>query len=91
MFCIPVYKRKGDVLILDKHRGVRLLKQDMKVCHGKTLEKRLRDIVKIDEKQFGFQLGKPTVDAIFVLQQLQKKFGAKQKELFLVFVDLEKA
>ena len=47
--------------------------------------------MKIDEKQFGFQSGKSTVDAIFVLRQLQEKFGAKKKELFLVFVDLEKA
>ena len=52
-----------------------------------TLEKRLGDIVKIDEKQFGFQSDKSTVDAIFVLRQ----FGAKKKELLLVFVNLEKA
>ena len=62
----------------------------MKV-YEKTLGKRLRDIVKIDEKQFGFQSGKLTVDTIFVLRQLQEKFAAKKKDLFLVFVDLEKA
>ena len=62
----------------------------MKV-YEKTLEKRLRDIVKIDEKQFGFQPRKSTVDAIVVLRQLLEKFGAKKKKLFLVFVDLEKA
>ena len=28
-FTIPVYKGKGDVLMVGKHRGVRLLKQDM--------------------------------------------------------------
>ena len=55
-YTILVYKGKGDVLMVDKHRGVRLLEQDMKV-YEKTLEKRLRDIVKIDEKQFGFQSG----------------------------------
>ena len=61
-----VYKGKGDVLKVDRRRGVRLLEQDMKV-YEKTLEKRLRDIVKVDEKQFGFLPGKSTVDAIFVL------------------------
>ena len=76
--------------MVKKHRGVRLLVQDMKV-YQRTLEKKLRDIVKINEKQFGFQSGKSSVDAIFVLQKLQEKFGAKKKELFLVFVDLEKA
>ena len=33
----------------------------------------------------------PTVGAIFVLWQLQVRFEAKKKELFLVFADLEKA
>ena len=66
------------------------MEQDVKI-YEKPLEKRLRDIVKIDEKQFGFQSGKSTVDAIFELQQLQEKFRGKKKELFLVFVDLEKA
>ena len=43
--------------MVDKHRRVRLLEQDMKV-YEKTLEKRFIDVVKIDEKQFGFQSGK---------------------------------
>ena len=43
------------------------------------------------EIQFGFQSGKSTVDAIFVLRQLQEKSRAKKKKLFLFFVDLEKA
>ena len=30
-------------------------------------------------------------DVIFVLRQLEEKFGAKKKELFIVLVDLEKA
>ena len=62
----------------------------MKV-YEKTLERRLRDIVKIDQKQFAFQSGKSTVDAIIVSRQLQEKFGARKKELYLDFVDLEKA
>ena len=89
-YTIPVYKGKGDILMVDKHRGGRLLEQDMKV-YEKTLEKRLRDIVKINEKQLGFQPGKSTVKAIFVLRQLLEKFGAKKKELFLVFVAFKKA
>ena len=74
--------------MVDKHRGVRLLEQDMKV-YEKSLEKKLKDIVTIDDKQFALQSCKSTVDANFVLRQLQEKFGTK--ELFLVFVDLQKA
>ena len=37
--------------MVDKHRGVRLLRHDREV-YEKTLERRLREIVKIDENQF---------------------------------------
>ena len=36
----------------------------MKV-NEKTIEKRQRDVVKLDEKHFRFQLGKSTADAFF--------------------------
>ena len=65
--------------MVEKHRGVSLLKQDIKVYEN-TVKRRLRDIMKIDEKQFGFQ---PTVDAIFILQQLQEKLEANTKDIFL--------
>ena len=35
--------------------------------------------------------GRGTVDAVFVLRRLTEKFRAKNKKLFFVFVDLEKA
>ena len=41
--------------------------------------------------QFGFMPGRGTTDAIFILRQLQEKKLAKNKKLFLAFVDLEKA
>ena len=47
--------------------------------------------MKIDDMQFGFVPGKGTVDAIFMVRQLQEKFLEKRKDLFFVFVDLEKA
>ena len=37
------------------------------------------------------QVSLETVDVIFVIRQLHEKFGAKKKELFRVFFDLEKA
>ena len=54
------------------------------------MEKRLRWKVKIDDMQFGFVPGKGTVDAIFLVRQLQEKFLEKRKDLFFAFVDLEK-
>ena len=56
----------------------------------KVLEERLRKLIKVDCRQFGFNPGRSTTDAIFVMRQLQEKFSEKKK-LYHVFVDLEKA
>jgi len=44
----------------------------------------------IDAMQFGLMPGKGTTDAIFIVQQIQEKYGCKRK-LYFAFVDLEKA
>ncbi len=72
-----------------KYRGVRLLEHGMKLWE-KILEKRLKEVIKMDENQFGFQQGKSTTDVILVMRQLQEKYGAKKRKLYCVFVDLEK-
>ena len=41
--------------------------------------------------QFGFSPGKGTTDAVFTILQLQEKHLEVHKDLFLTFVDLEKA
>ena len=69
---IPIFKGKG------KSNGVWFIQSSeavgtwMKVLEG-VLEKRLRWKVKIDDMQFGFAPGKGTVDAIFMVRQLQEK------------------
>ena len=45
----------------------------------------------IDDSQFGFVPGRGTTDAIFVVRQLQEKYLAVNKRLYMAFVDLEKA
>ena len=62
----------------------------MKVLE-RVIERRVRNIVKIDSMQFGFMAGKSTTDAIFIVRQLQEKYLARNKELWMAFVDLEKA
>ena len=44
----------------------------------------------IDDSQFGFVPGRGTTDAIFVARQLQEKYLAGNKRLYMAFV-LEKA
>ena len=62
----------------------------MKVIE-RIIDKLLRERVDIDEMQFGFVPGCGTTDAIFLLRQLQEKYLGKRKNLYLAFVDLEKA
>ena len=48
-------------------------------------------MVDIDKVQYVFMPGRRAVDAVFVLRRLSEKFRAKNKKLFFIFVDLEKA
>ena len=46
-------KGKGDALECGKNRGIRLLEHGMKLFE-KLLEERLRKLIKVDGRQFGF-------------------------------------
>ena len=47
--------------------------------------------VSINNMQFGFMPGRGTTNAIFILRQQQEKYLQKKKNIYFVFVDLEKA
>ena len=48
-------------------------------------------LIRLLVSQFGFVPGRDTTDAIFVVRQLQEKYLAANKRLYMAFVDLEKA
>ena len=86
---VPIFKGKGHPLnpLL---QGIKLLEHAFKL-YEKVLDGRLRVVVDIDKMRYGFMPGRGTVDAVFVLRRLSEKFRAKNKKLFFIFVDLEKA
>ena len=51
----------------------------------------IRQVVLTYDFQIGFVPGRGTTDAIFVVRQLQEKYLAANKRLYMAFVDLEKA
>ena len=57
----------------------------------RTVDGLIRQVVSIDDSQFGFVPGRDTTNAIFVVSQLQEKYLAVNKRLYMAFVDLEKA
>ena len=87
---VPIFKGKGDVMDCGAYRGVKLLEHAMKIVE-RVLEKRIRELVKVDDMQFGFMPGKGMTDALFILRRMQEEFRGKEKKLYMCFVDLEKA
>ena len=89
-FIVCLYKGKGDALERGNYRGLKLTEQVMKILE-RIVDGLIRQLVSIDESQFGFVPGRGTTDAIFVVRQLQEKYLAANKRLYMAFVDLEKA
>ena len=87
---IPIFKNKGDILECNNYRGIKLMSQFMKPWE-RIIEARLKEIVNIRDNQFGFRPGMSTTQPVFALRQLQEKCREKNKDLHMVFVDLEKA
>ena len=57
----------------------------------KILDKLIREVMEVDDIQFRFRPNRGTIDAIFVLRQLQEKSLEGQKKLYYALVGLEKA
>ena len=47
----------------------------------KVLEEKLRKLIKVDGRQFGFCPGWSATDAIFIMRQLKERFCEKKKKL----------
>jgi len=70
---LPIYKGKADPMRCGSYRGSKLLEHAMKVVE-RILEDRIWQQIDIDDTQFGFMKGKGTIDAIFIVRQMQEKF-----------------
>ena len=57
----------------------------------RVLDSLIRQMVNIDEMQFGFVPSRGTSDAAFIIRQLGEKHLSSNKLLYIAFVDLEKA
>ncbi|XP_071698697.1 uncharacterized protein [Rutidosis leptorrhynchoides] len=87
---IPIYKNKGDAQTCGNYRGIKLLSYTMKLWE-RVIETRLRRVTNVSENQFGFMPGRSSIEAIHIIRNLMEKYREKQKNLEMVFLDLEKA
>ena len=88
-FIVCLYKGKGDAFERGNYHSLKLIEQVMEVLE-RIVDGLIRHLVSIYDSQFGFVPGRGTT-AIFVVRQLQEKYLAANKRLYIAFVDLEKA
>ena len=78
-FIVCLYKGKGDALDRGNYRGLKLTEQAMKILE-RIVDGLIRQVVSIDDSQFGFVPGRGTTDAIFVVRQLQENLPSSEQE-----------
>lgn len=86
----PLYKQKGDIAQCGNYRGVKLTSHTLKMFE-RIIASRISDYSVITENQFGFTPGKSTIDAIQTIRVIMEKHRANKENLYLLFIDLEKA
>ena len=82
---VPIFKEKGDIQDCGNYRGIKMISHTMKIWES-IIDRRLGEETSIGEEQFGSM-----PDAIFAARQVIEKHREMQKELNLVFINLEKA
>ncbi|GKC24387.1 retrovirus-related pol polyprotein LINE-1 [Tanacetum coccineum] len=72
---IPIFKNKGDAQVCRNYRGIKLLSHTMKLWK-RVIERRLRRETTMSENQFGFMLGRSSIEAIHLIRSLMEKSRA---------------
>ena len=85
-----LYKGKSEALDRGNYRGLKSTEHILKVIE-QIIEDLIRNIVKVDEMQFGFMPGHGTTDAKFIMRKIQEAYIRKNRNLYFAFVNLEKA
>lgn len=88
---LPIFK-KGDSRECSNYRGITLLSVVSKV-YEHILEKRLRSVTEeqLEDAQSGFRKGRSVQDHIFSIKQMIEKNRIKNSEIYMAFLDIEKA
>ena len=88
---LPIPK-KSNAKKCKEFRTISLISHTVKILL-RILNRRLRSKIEevLEEEQFGFRKGKGTRDAIGLIRTMGERYIEKDKDVYAVFVDLEKA
>jgi hypothetical protein len=87
---VLIFKNKGNVQSCTNYLGIKLMSHTMKLCE-RIIEHRLRGVTNVTENQFGFMSGRSTMEAILLVRQLMEICREQKKDMYMIFIDLEKA
>ena len=88
---IPIHKKK-DKLHCDNYRGISLLCHSQKLMASVLLGRvKSRTEEVLSEAQAGFRPGRSTIDQLFTLRLLAEKYYEFGKDLYICYVDFQKA
>jgi Reverse transcriptase (RNA-dependent DNA polymerase) len=87
---VPIFKNKGAIQSCTNYRGIKLMSNTMKLWE-RVIEHRLRKLTIVSKNQFGFILERSTMEATFLITQLMERHREQKKDLYMIFIDLEKA
>ena len=90
---ITIYKKKGDRAHCENSRGISLLVVASKILTRIMMIRLCQHISEstLPETQCGFRKDRSTCDMIFCARQLQEKCNEQNKDLYIAFIDLQKA
>jgi hypothetical protein len=86
---IPLYKNKRDVQDCTNYYEIKLKSHTMKFWE-RVIEYKLKDTIKILDNQFDLIPERSTIEAIHLLRQMIEYCRERKKDLYMVFIDLEK-
>uniref|UniRef100_A0A7I4XUI9 Reverse transcriptase domain-containing protein n=1 Tax=Haemonchus contortus TaxID=6289 RepID=A0A7I4XUI9_HAECO len=85
---VPIFKQTGHAIECSNYREIGLTTHTMKL-HERLVDLRLRELVPITQKQFGFMPERSTTDAIY--NGVMEKYREKRSPCYIAFLDLEKS